>query len=104
MGWRVIKKNRRSPLSSASEELVEHYEQLRRDAVALPTGRGPALGLTLFLRHGMAGWMRAWSTCLSSNDTTKTSSTMVQDFSLDIRSAMTNILAAMILTQQQETI
>jgi hypothetical protein len=52
----------------------------------------------------MTGWMRAWSTCLSSNDTAKTPSTMVQDFSLDIRFDMTNILAAMILTQQQETI
>jgi len=72
--------------------------------VALPAGRGPALGLTLFLRHGMASWMRAWSTYLSSNDTAKTPSTMVQDFSLDIRFDMTNILAAMILTQQQETI
>jgi len=72
--------------------------------VALPAGRGPALGLTLFLRHGMTGWMRAWSTCLSSNDTTRTSSTIAQGFSLDIRFAMTNILAAMILTQQQETI
>jgi len=29
---------------------------------------------------------------------------MVQEFSLDIRFAMTNILAAMILTQQQESI
>jgi len=52
----------------------------------------------------MTGWMRAWSTCLPSNDTAKAPSTMVQDFSLDIRFAMTNILAAMILTQQQETI
>jgi len=53
----------------------------------------------------MAGWMRAWSTCLSSNDTGKrTPSTVVQDFSLDIRFDVTNILAAMILSQQQEAI
>ena len=62
-----------------------------------------ALGLTLFLRHGMTAWMHAWSTCLSSKDTTRvTPSTMVQDVSLAIRFDVTNILAAMILGQQQE--
>jgi len=51
----------------------------------------------------MAAWMRAWSTCLSSNDTAKpTPSTVAQDFSLEIRFDVTNILATMILSQQQE--
>jgi hypothetical protein len=59
----------------------------------------------LFLRHGMTGWMHAWSTCLPSNDIARrTPSTMVQDVSLDIRFDVTNILAAMILGQQQEAI
>jgi hypothetical protein len=53
----------------------------------------------------MTGWMHAWSTCLPSNDIARrTPSTMVQDVSLDIRLDVTNILAAMILGQQQEVI
>jgi len=53
----------------------------------------------------MTGWMRAWSTGLSSSDAAgRSPSTMVQDFSLDIRFDMTNILAAMILGQQQEAL
>src|SRR5881296_181068 len=71
------KKTAEVRLSSASQDLVTHYEQLRRDALVLPSGGGTALGLTLFLRHGMTGWMHAWSTCLSSKDTTRvTPSTM----------------------------
>jgi hypothetical protein len=51
----------------------------------------------------MTGWMHAWSTCLSSKDTTRvTPSTIVPDVSLTIRFDVTNILAAMILGQQQE--
>jgi hypothetical protein len=53
----------------------------------------------------MTGWMHAWSTCLASKDTTRvTPSTIVQDVSLTIRFDVTNILATMILGQQQEAI
>ena len=39
-----------------SNEAVQGYEALREDALA--SRRGP--GLALFLRDGMACWMRAW--------------------------------------------
>ena len=38
------------------KEVVKGYEALREEA--LTGGRG--LGLALFLRDGMASWMRAW--------------------------------------------
>jgi len=45
------------------ETLVARYEELRRDARAEP-GSGPrSHGLALFLRQGMAAWMRAWVEC-----------------------------------------
>jgi len=51
----------------------------------------------------MTGWMQAWSTSLASKETTLvTPSTIVPDVTLTIRFDVTNILAAMILGQQQE--
>ena len=41
-------------------QLVECYEELRQDAIR--GARGRSLGLALFLREGMAAWMRACST------------------------------------------
>lgn len=41
-------------------QLVERYEELRQDAIRGVRGR--SLGLALFLREGMAAWMRACST------------------------------------------
>jgi hypothetical protein len=42
--------------------LVDQYEALRREALALPTeGRG-GYGLALFLTHGMVRWIDAIST------------------------------------------
>ena len=37
------------------------YEGLRR--AVLEGGGERELGFALFIRHGMAGWMRAWSAC-----------------------------------------
>lgn len=41
-------------------QLVECYEELRQDVIR--GARGCSLGLALFLREGMAAWMRACST------------------------------------------
>lgn len=41
-------------------QLVERYEELRQEGVR--GARGRSLGLALFLREGMAAWMRACST------------------------------------------
>jgi hypothetical protein len=47
------------------QDLVAHYEQLRRDARDVPARCREGLGLALFLRRGMAAWMQAWSPCTS---------------------------------------
>jgi hypothetical protein len=45
------------PHTIADQDVALHYEQLRRDALGRSSiGR---VGLTLFLRQGMAAWMQA---------------------------------------------
>ena len=81
------------------------YEQLRGDVLSLGVGQTAALGLALFLRQGMTAWMRASSRYIPTIGAgTLTSPATIQDFSLDIRFEMTNILAGMILGQQQEAL
>lgn len=57
-------------MSLTDDSLGEHYEQLRAQA----TGELPYLstprGLALFLRHGMPGWILAWSYCTPATRTT----------------------------------
>ncbi len=43
-------------------DLVAGYESLRRDVLAQQAGCSP-LGLSVFLRQGMAAWMEAYSLC-----------------------------------------
>lgn len=42
------------------EGMITRYEQLRRQALSGSVD-GAALGWALFVRRGMAAWMRAWS-------------------------------------------
>jgi hypothetical protein len=43
---------------------AERYEALRSAALgAAPTAGANARGLALFMRHGMAAWMRGWRNC-----------------------------------------
>lgn len=43
---------------------TERYEALRGAALGAATTAAPhARGLALFMRQGMVGWMRAWSSC-----------------------------------------
>jgi hypothetical protein len=41
--------------------LVNHYEQLRRQALGELFTEGAGLGLALFMRRGMTAWMAAWT-------------------------------------------
>ncbi len=43
-------------------DLVAGYESLRRDVLAQQASGSP-LGLTVFLRQGMAAWMEVYSFC-----------------------------------------
>lgn len=55
-----------APAPEVAGEAVpaERYEALRGAALgAAATAAVNARGLALFMRQGMAGWMRAWSSC-----------------------------------------
>lgn len=85
------------------DDLLTHYEQLRKDALSLPAGHTPAPGLALFLRKGMTAWMRAWSCCMP-KPAPKTASLpdSTPTCSVDIRTQIATILAGMILGRQLE--
>jgi hypothetical protein len=91
--------------SQQGKDLVERYEQLRHDALSLRAGQTAPAGLALLLRQGMTAWMRASSPYAPASDAdARTPPATVQRFSLDIQCEITNILAGMILSQQQEAI
>jgi len=48
-----------SGVTREGHALVEHYEALRNDAVARDSQRICIRGLALFMRQGMAAWMRS---------------------------------------------
>ena len=82
--------------------MVARYEQLRGDELDPSSRRALLPGRALFLRQGMAGWMRAWSTCLDKPDV-RPNSTPVANAPLPegLRAQLAIILAGMILGQQQ---
>ena len=91
--------------SQHNKDLVERYEQLRHDALSLRAGQTAPAGLALFLRQGMTAWMRASLPYAPASDAgTWTPPATLHGFSLDIQCEITNILAGMILSQQQEAI
>ena len=52
---------RRFSGSTGGDNLVARYEELRVRALGGENTTGPEQGFVLFLRHGMAAWMNAWS-------------------------------------------
>ena len=48
-----------SPWATASADLCQAYEALRAHAIGPPSLGAAPRGLMLFLRGGLAGWMRA---------------------------------------------
>ena len=101
----VIKKNSadRRPGSPHPHDLVAHYEQLRRDAMAPCPTSGEGLGLALFLRRGMTAWMQAWSECAPHGEPSPRSQPGIDEtIPVDMRPQITTLLASMILCLQQE--
>jgi hypothetical protein len=103
----VIKKNDGSPNDFSSgqrnDELVAHYEQLRKDALSTGADCSPAPGLVLFLRKGMIAWMRAWSPCMqhAAAEIAPPPAT-APSCPHDIRAQLAVLLAGLILGQQLE--
>ena len=52
--------------AAGTDEMVARYEDLRRDALAEPGAVPRSHGWALFLRQGMAAWIRAWTECEAS--------------------------------------
>jgi hypothetical protein len=91
----------REPL--VGRDLVVHYEQLRRDATGGAARSCEGLGLALFLRRGMTGWMQAWSQCSSVTPHAQTQPATMAPVPLDVRAQVATLLAGIILGLQQET-
>ena len=84
-----------------AQDFVVRYEQLRQDALhGSPRIRG--VGLTLFLRHGTAEWMR---TCSGAALPIPASApaTAISPWSCDVRAQAASILAGILLSYRSET-
>jgi hypothetical protein len=85
------------------DDLVAHYERLRRDALGSRSLGDEGFGMALFLRRGMAAWMEAWSECTSRIEPGPRSEPQVDEtIPADTRTQITALLASMILGLQQE--
>lgn len=81
--------------------LAAQYEQLRSDALSCPVSHGNGLGLGVFVRQGMLGWMRAWSRCTEGPPPRPSAPPQTDTIlPLEIRSQITIVLAAMIVGLQ----
>jgi hypothetical protein len=95
--------NEPSDTSAARRDLVIQYERLRRDALGPLAYRGEGLGLALFVRRGMTGWMQAWSECAPHIEpSTRSAPGVDETIPAGLRSQITTLLAGMILCLQQE--
>jgi hypothetical protein len=91
------------PASAARQDLVVHYEQLRRVAIGRASRAGEGLGLALFLRRGMTAWMQAWSECTPHLEPSpRTEPDVDETIPAGLRSQIATLLAGMILCLQQE--
>ena len=83
------------------QDLAGRYEQLRLD-VLNSAARASGVGLTLFLRHGMAEWMRACSRAALPIPASAPA-TAISPWSCDVRAQAASILAGILLSYRSET-
>jgi hypothetical protein len=86
------------------EEIVNCYEELRRQVRGEWGGRRGALGLALFIRQGMKGWMEAWSHCLLGGVAMKLQNPSGPEERVprDLHAEVVTILASMALHRRPE--
>ena len=86
-----------------NDELVAHYEQLRKAALCPSASRSAGPGLALFVRRGMIAWMKAWVPCMSNTAAEVASLPVaVSMCPQDIRAQLAALVAGLILGQQLE--
>ncbi len=83
------------------QEVVVQYEQLRQDALSDRHGAS-GIGLTLFLRDGMAKWMQV-AACAPSPRSHPDSAATINRWSCDVRAQAASILAGILLSYRSET-
>ncbi|HSQ49741.1 MAG TPA: hypothetical protein VLL94_00585 [Nitrospiraceae bacterium] len=92
------------PLMPAAD-MVDRYEELRRQTLSPKGGGSGGRGLVLFLREGMKAWMDAWLGCLIAGPTkppNKSGSMVESVVPWDLRGQVVAILAGMALSIRQE--
>jgi len=106
---RAVAASKKTPLSefnrgpAVQQDLVAHYEQLRREVTEVSVRRRQGLGLALFLSRGMMAWMQAWSECISfAPSQAPAPATMTVPIPVDLRAQVATLLAGIILGLQQE--
>ena len=90
------------PHSIPQQEWVARYEQLRRDALSRGQGVSTGSGLTLFLRHGMAAWMRTCSSAVTPPAYELAQPNPVSSLPCDMRAQAVLILAGILLGNRPE--
>jgi hypothetical protein len=89
--------NQNPPPTIADQDVAFHYEQLRRSSIG-------SVGLTLFLRQGMAAWMQACASgALSPARDSVPPANAANPWPADVRSQAAVILAGIILHSRPET-
>jgi hypothetical protein len=97
--------NQTLPQPAAGEDWAVRYEQLRNDVLSRAAGGG--FGLILFLRQGMAAWMRASSCAVTPVPPLARKSAQpwnaISSLPCDVRSQAAVILAGILLSHPRET-
>lgn len=84
--------------SSCREDLLRCYEEVRRQGIEEDGRVGGGLGLSLFIRKGMAAWIAAWSECVyAAEPSTRKECTSPPTLSSLVRHEATVVLAGMAL-------
>jgi len=82
---------------------ITHYEDLRGQAVAHPTGVS-SLGYALFTRQGMAAWARACHSCASEPLTSAPVFVAHNPMPVDLRAQLALVLAGIIFNLQRQEV
>lgn len=86
-------------MRSPAEALVEHYEHLRREVLAHEVGS--QLGLAVFLRQGMVGWMKVQSFLTAVPDRAARRCEQLTPLPKGLAGELTRILTELILTRKE---
>jgi hypothetical protein len=95
-----------APRSTAipNDGVVDRYEELRTQVLCRHGRAGGGLGLALFLRQGMKGWLEGWSRGVAAGPAKAPNRSRLGEGMVpwDLRGEVVGILAGMVLSIGQE--